>query len=294
MKKHTFTQTVKAVGLFCAIFTNMAVQAQDSSVWKVSKGEDSVLIGGSVHILPVSEFPLPEQFDRAYQIADSLVFETRIPDPTDFKAQQQMMAAMAYPQQDSLLNHISEQTRTELSDYFAQFGANFEQLAQFKPGMIMLTMTAMEAQRAQLAGHGVDMYFAQRASQDAKPAEYLETVEMQTNMLANLAIGEEDVYLQGVLKDMPEFKAQLTGLIAAWRAGDTDQLDALVIESLKTKAPKIYQQLFVQRNQNWVPQIEAMFGDQDKEFVIVGVGHLVGEESVLKLLRDKGYQVEML
>ena len=37
-----------------------------------------------------------------------------------------------------------------------------------------------------------------------------------------------------------------------------------------------------------------MFGDDDLEFVLVGAGHLVGEDNVLTLLQEKGYRVIQL
>jgi hypothetical protein len=37
-----------------------------------------------------------------------------------------------------------------------------------------------------------------------------------------------------------------------------------------------------------------MFGDNDREFVLVGAGHLVGDDSVIALLKAKGYKVEQM
>jgi uncharacterized protein len=56
----------------------------------------------------------------------------------------------------------------------------------------------------------------------------------------------------------------------------------------------LYQALFVARNQNWLPQIEQMFGNKQKELVLVGGGHLAGEHSVLALLQQAGYTVEQV
>jgi uncharacterized protein YbaP (TraB family) len=82
-------------------------------------------------------------------------------------------------------------------------------------------------------------------------------------------------------------------LVRAWAAGDTASLEAILFESFK-EFQEIYARLIVERNQNWLPQIEA-FLRQDRDYLlIVGAGHLVGKDSVLQLLRAKGYRPEQL
>lgn len=47
-----------------------------SCVWKVSKDDQILYIGGTIHVLRQHDFPLPEEFDKAYAHASYLVFET--------------------------------------------------------------------------------------------------------------------------------------------------------------------------------------------------------------------------
>ncbi len=266
----------------------------ESSVWKVTKGDDHIFVGGTVHILPVSEFPLPAQFTTAYSQSDAVVFEAKLPDPTNMKAQQAMMQAMSFEAGKSLKDVLSEQTYQALGQYFASLGGNIDQLAGLKPGLIMTMILATEAQRARMAGEGVDSYFMQLADKDAKPAEFLESMDFQIQLLANMGQGEEDNFMKQTLADIPNFKTNLEKLISAWRKGDEVTLNKLVIEKTKEQSPAMFQSVFVERNQNWVPKIEQMFGDEDTEFVLVGVGHLIGEKNVLSLLEAKGYQVTRL
>ena len=58
----------------------------------------------------------------------------------------------------SLKMMYQEETYQALNVYLANFGATADQLAQFKPGMVASMLVAMEAQRSQLAGQGVDAY----------------------------------------------------------------------------------------------------------------------------------------
>ena len=75
------------------------------------------------------------------------------------------------------------------------------------------------------------------------------------------------------------------------------RLTKLAIEPMQDD-PKGLKELLTDRNHNWLPLIEAMFADNaensDKEFILVGVAHLVGRENVLSLLKRKGYLIKQL
>ena len=86
------------------------------------------------------------------------------------------------------------------------------------------------------------------------------------------------------------FEAELTKIIAAWRSGDTDTMAALAMAFTDTPEGKLfYDALLVQRNKNWLPQLEQMLATPEVELVLVGALHLAGEANVLQLLREQGY-----
>lgn len=302
MKSRTFRKLAAGIGLALLSTTALSAKSAENasnnnhgtSIWEITKNGDTVYIGGTIHILPVSEFPLPTQFTDIYQQSDTVVFEAELPDSTDVAAQQQMMMELSYQNGETLKDTLTDETFKALDQYLSAFGASANQLASFKPGFVTTMLVTMEAQRAQMAGEGVDAYFTQLAKRDNKDREYLESLDFQINMLANLGDGEEERFISETLATLPDLKSELERTIKAWRAGDTEALNTLVIQTFKQEAPESYDDVFTKRNMNWIPQIEAMFGDDDKEFVLVGAGHLVGEDNVLKLLEQKGYSVKQL
>jgi uncharacterized protein YbaP (TraB family) len=50
--------------------------------------------------------------------------------------------------------------------------------------------------------------------------------------------------------------------------------------------------LLIQRNKNWVQQIEGAMRNNKNFLFVVGAGHLVGPESVVDMLKERGYQVK--
>jgi hypothetical protein len=294
MKKLSINKFYKTVALCASLFFTHGASAE-SSVWKVSKYNDAtndvVYVGGTIHILPVSEFPLPTEFTDAYKLTDSIVLETSLPDPKDTQFQMQMMKKMSYSKGKKLTDVLSKKTYQQLNEYISGFGGNLNDLSTFKPGFVVAMMAMMEAQRSQLSGDGVDAYFNQLASKDNKVIEYLETMDFQLDMLSNMGLGHEESFIKSSLSQMDDFKNMFTQLIKAWRAGDETKLAELVITPMK-EDPKTMKLLMTDRNKNWIPHIEKMFGDKDKEFVLVGAGHLVGGKSVIALLKARGYRVE--
>ncbi|EGM79765.1 hypothetical protein Rhein_0225 [Rheinheimera sp. A13L] len=287
-----FKASFAALLLTTALASASAVA--ETSVWKVSKGDDYVYIGGTVHLLPESAFPLPDEFGKAYADTDTLVLEAKVPAATDTELQAAMLKAMSYNDNRSLSKVLSPEVYKQVSDYFAPYGVQLHQLDAYKPGFIMIQMLALEIMKAQMDGEGVDSHFDKLAQSDGKAQLYLETVESQINLLANMGEGYEDAFMKMNLEQVSDFKQYFSAMIDAWRVGDMVELDKLAVEPARQMDPELYQALYVKRNQNWLPQIEKMFGNANKELVLVGGGHLAGEHSLLALLQQAGYKLEQL
>lgn len=296
MIKSISQQLFITTSIIAMSLASLAVQAQ-SSVWKVSKGNDHIFIGGTVHLLPVSEFPLPKEFNQAYSKSDSIVLETKLPDASDTDFQMKMMQQMTYGQGQTISDFISVKTKQKLSQYISSLGINLTMLEHFKPGFLLTMLAQFEAQKAQLSGEGVDIFYSKKASRDNKSIAYLESVEFQLEMISNIGIGDEERFIKSNIRQMEDFEQMFLAVLKAWRVGDEYQLNTLAIEPMK-EDPNTLKQLLTDRNKNWIPHIERMFANtgksSDKEFVLVGVAHLVGDKSVLALLKAKGYRVEKM
>ncbi|KGJ96643.1 TraB/GumN family protein [Colwellia psychrerythraea] len=294
MIKNTAKQLFLGALCIAASITSLTALAE-SSVWKVSKGNDHIFIGGTVHILPASEFPLPAEFEQAYQKSNIIVLEAKLPDASDTDFQMKMMQQMAYGQNKTIGDFLSAKTKQNLSQYISALGVDLMMFERFKPGFLMTMLALLEAQKAGLSGEGVDIFYSNKAKKDNKKLAYLEIAEFQMNMIANMGVGNEEKFVKSNLEQMKDFKSMFLGLLKAWRAGDEKQLNTLAIEPMKDD-PNTIKTLLTDRNKNWIPHIEQMFSGNrsDKELVLVGVAHLAGNNSVLALLKAKGYRVEKL
>jgi len=264
-----------------------------SSVWKVSKGNDHIFIGGTVHILPASEFPLPKEFEQAYEKSDSIVLEAKLPDASDMDFQMKMMQQLTYGSGKKVGDFLSKRTHKNLQEYVSTLGADLAMFQHFKPGFLMTMLALLEVKKAGLSGEGVDVFYSKKAIKDNKKIAYFESVQFQMDMIANMGKGDEDKFVQSNIEQMKNFKSMFTNLLVAWRSGNESVMNTLAIEPMKAD-PKTLKAVLTDRNKDWVKDIHTMFTDNDKEFVLVGVAHLVGGNSVLALLKAEGYQIKQI
>ena len=79
-------------------------------------------------------------------------------------------------------------------------------------------------------------------------------------------------------------------LVGAWKAGDTVALAGLLSDEFD-EFPDLYRRLTVDRNRAWVGRLSDLLDEPDDYLVVVGALHLVGENSVIDLLEQRGYEV---
>jgi len=266
----------------------------DSAVWQVTSGSNTVYLGGTVHLLRPADYPLPAEYEEAYQASEEIYFETDLSEMMSMAVQTQMLQALTYQDARTLESVLSAEAYTALSNYVASVGMPMMMLEKFKPGMVISTLQVLEFQRIGFTPQGVDAYFNTRAVGDAKPVGQLETVMEQIGFLASMGEGNESEFILLSLEDLEETASVMDDMIAAWRTGNNDRLADLFVNDMRREAPDLYDSLLRQRNLAWIPQIEQMLRDGDTEFVLVGAAHLVGNDGLLTLLEAKGYAVNQL
>jgi uncharacterized protein YbaP (TraB family) len=281
--------------LSAALLLCVSTVQADTSVWQVTKGKQHLYIAGTVHLLPPEQFPLPQEFSQAYSQADTLVFETDVRELETAKGMQLLMQHAMYSDGRSLSQVLSANSYQQLQQYAKTQGVDLAPLNNFKPDFVLLTLMQVALQKAGMAGEGVDMHFLKQAVADNKPMLFLETVEQQLAMLLNISAENEDAFVTQNLQQLSELESELIKIIAAWRSGDTDTMAALAMAFTDTPEGKLfYDALVVQRNKNWLPQLEQMMATPEVELVLVGALHLAGEANVLQLLREQGYSITQL
>ena len=266
----------------------------DSPVWKVAKGDAHLFIGGTVHVLSQDDYPLPEAFEKAYQASSIIVFEADIQEMQTPEFQQALVEQARYPEGRDLTMYLTDGTRAHLVQFLDSRQLPMDNLVKFKAGMVSVTLTIVELQRLNLAGAGVDQFYSQRAANDRKEIGALETAQEQLMFIATMGEGKEDELIAYTLRQIEDLPEMMQAMKAAWRAGDNAEMEAVALRPMEKDFPVMTDRFVEDRNNVWLPKIEAMFETEAVELVLVGALHLVGKEGLLEQLKAKGYEIENL
>jgi uncharacterized protein YbaP (TraB family) len=287
------TRLATASIVFLLIIFSRSVIA-GSPVWIVEKNGQQLYIGGTIHVLASSDYPLPAAFDKAYRNSAKLVLETDMRKLQSPGFQQTMMRELTYSDGRNLQTILNRDTYRGLEQFFSARGIPMASMVNFKPGMVVTMMTMVELKRLGIDGIGVDAYYSARAIEDRKKLGELEPVETQIAFLANMGTGQENEMLSFSLSDVEQLPVMMKSMKDAWRRGDMEKLEKLGISELKKDFPEVYKALLLDRNNAWIPQIEAMARTKEIELVLVGALHLAGRDGLLAQLKARGYSIKMM
>jgi len=134
----------------------------------------------------------------------------------------------------------------------------------------------------------MDLVIQSRAKRANKRMGYLESIEEQLELLEE-AIDVEALAFS--LEHLEEMKERLGQMSRAYLGGDEKALVTAVFDPEEMEAqPEMFEQLFESRNEAWMKKLPGFF--DEGAFVAVGAGHLLGEDSLVAMLRDAGWNVE--
>jgi uncharacterized protein YbaP (TraB family) len=283
---------MKLLLLSLLLLSNTALA--ESSVWKVSNGQHSLFIAGTIHVLRPEDYPLPAAFDRAYLQADRIVLETDLNNVSSNDFRNKLTSYFAYQNKATLKSAINHQTYEALQQYCLKAGVPLSSLLPFKPQFVSLMLTSIELSRLGVNTRGVDQHYNERASKDRKPVDELETLEQQLHFLANMGAGKEDELILSTIKENQQLGKLMLTILSAWRNGNNHQLNHDILMPMKQEFPGIYQDLVVDRNNDWLPRIRAYLETAETEMILVGSLHLVGDDGLIRQLRSRGYDIVQL
>ena len=287
---HKYFRIIFWIGLL-VIGSLQSVQA-DAPVWKVVKGKHHLYIGGTIHVLSKSDYPLPAAFETAYNQSAMLVFETDTRKLQTPEFQATLMRKVVYSDGRNLKMVLNDTTFQKLENHLVSRGIPINNFMKFKPGMVALTLTIIELQRLGLMGTGVDEFFSLRAINDRKTVSQLETVQEQLELISSLGDGQENEIINHTLQETQQLPALMQTMKAAWRKADTVTLENIILTPFKKDFPKVYNRVVVKRNDAWLPKIESLLQTDEVEFILVGALHLIGKEGVLAKLKNRGYTIQ--
>ncbi|WP_323760675.1 TraB/GumN family protein [Maricaulis sp.] len=265
----------------------------DPAIWHLSDADSEVYIFGTFHLLPRSLEWRTDEIRALVASADALYLEADVHSPESQAAMQPLVMQYGLnPPGVTLSSLLSESGNAALADLAPSLGFAPAMLEPMRPWLAQLALAVGQMQALGLDPNaGVELVLLGMVQGSDTRMGYFETAEQQIGFLAGMPDDAQARAFEQGLEDMAELPAMMDTLVTAWATGDMETLDAEVIAGMRDGAPEAYQTLIVQRNQNWIPQIAEIMDGEGTVLIAVGAAHLPGENGVIALLREQGYQV---
>jgi uncharacterized protein YbaP (TraB family) len=281
---------VLGVALFWACALPVAAEPP---MWR-ARGPNGaqVVLFGSVHILTDEARWRSPALDAALAQADTVWFETPFDAESRAEASRLATAKSQAPRGRSLTSYLSRADQALLARVAARVGLPMETLQPMRPWYAEMLISVAEVQRV---GGRQALGVEEQISGGLPPTtrrRAFETAAQQVTMFADASPREQAASLVMSLRELEEDPEGFSKLQKAWVDGDVGFLAQEAVAPMKQKAPRLYRRWVTTRNRAWTATIEGLLKGSEQAFIVVGVGHLIGPDSVPAMLRRKGFAVE--
>jgi uncharacterized protein YbaP (TraB family) len=256
-------------------------------MWKVTSPTTTVYIVGSFHIARKDVYPLPAAVETAFASSKVLAVEVDIRKTDQSKMLQFIQRHGVYSPGDSLSKHLPPGTSAALDAFCQKYALPRANLEPLKPWVVTTMVAVFPLVKA--GGdpkQGIDMHFLDEVK-PTQQVDELESADFQLSLLSSASEQEELQVLAYTLKVAHEWESREE----AYLSGDVDA----ILQQLAEFEPKSYsKRLIGERNPPIAEKVATYLKGKNSCFVVVGAGHVIGENGIVKLLEAKNYKVEQL
>jgi len=270
------------------ISMNASAQSSGSSLlWEISGNglASPSYLYGTFHMLCANDYTISEVIKQKLLGTRKLYLEVDITKPG---IQQELMMQMKLTE-TSLDKEMGADFQQVDQAFQKIAGISLNMFKQFKPfvSTSMLTLQTLDCPdkiQPETILSGI--------AKNAKIS--IEGLESVADQVAAINAQPLDSQLHAFKKMVLEFdfsKKEMRELVRVYQLNHTDSIYAYMKN--QSMSNDFEQHMLIRRNRNWIPKIISAM-HESPAFFAVGAGHLGGQEGVLALLRDKGYQLKPL
>ncbi|NOH25212.1 TraB/GumN family protein [Vibrio europaeus] len=271
--------------LLLLLVLSASIQAEPL-IWNLEKGELQYTVIGSVHVGDKSMYPLPEIVFKRLKTSQGLIVETDIRQNNGIKYPPTTLASK---------DVLSTEQQNELIGISNLLELNANELLHTPP---WATALAIQMRQIEYLGYsasdGVDTRLAYKATLWDKPVLSLESLQFQIDLLTGQKESGKELLISAI-EEFDHSEDATHCLIESWKAGDMSKLEEFA--SLTQMSPDFEKSFLIDRNLDWAEKLSNpkwLPKAKGAYVIVVGTLHLIGEQSVLQLLKDEGFKVTQL
>jgi hypothetical protein len=264
---------------------------QGPALWHLSDADSDIYLFGTFHLLPEGlDWQRPAMI-KAFDQSSILIMEADVAGAAPGDVVALIRDYGIAPPDRPLRSRLSASDVARYENVAAGLGLEPAMLDPYEPWYAATILTIKYAEKHGFEpSQGAEEKLLRAAETENKPTAYLETIEEQIRFLAGLPDQTQSEMFAATLDEIETSDAMLNDMQEAWVKGDTTAMAALFDKSLRD-IPDLYRVLVIDRNRRWADEIEKLMAGSGKAFIAVGAGHLIGDDSVVALLRERGFDV---
>jgi hypothetical protein len=277
------------------------IPTEKALLWEIS-GKDlqrPSYLFGTIHIIDKEDYFFTPTMQKALDAAESVAFEIDMEEMTDFSNIMGMMGSMYMKDNKTLRDLLTEEDYQLVNEHFTEMGLPLMLLERIKPMFLSVLAGGGEDMMGFGQGGGeqggmvsYEMELSEAAKAREKEIAGLETMEFQMGLFDSIPYDAQAKMLMASIKaeKTEEGENQMDQMVKMYKEQDIQAMQSM----MKTDPDGLggYEELLLQkRNRNWIPKMADMMS-KESVFFAVGAGHLGGEEGVISLLRQEGYEVK--
>ena len=286
------------VAFTLAVTACSSAYANHGQLFRVTHDGKTAYLFGTIHVGKQGALPLTPEAAQALLSSRSLVLELDIRQSEPF--QQALARHGSYAEGDSVQHHLSPAALRVLVQALARAGLSLASMERYKPWLLANMLVSMELDR-----HGfqradaVEYVLLDAASKQDKSVRELESAEYQLALFDTMDEHQQEQYMLENLAELADGESlkKSQALVDAWDSADGTRItDAWreLTSGDSVSAGFMQRTLLGKRNPEMASTIERILQQDQVAFVGVGLLHLVGDNGLPQLLRQRGYQVEQL
>jgi uncharacterized protein YbaP (TraB family) len=280
------------------------VQAQLSKpfLWELSKdpGKDGtkdgkvVTLFGSLHVGKPDFYPVPDAVQKRFDQAKVLAVEVDITVPET----QQTCSKLAATK-ETLESVLAPEDFAALSGYIRAAGIPETAIEGRKLWLVNLVVLGVELGQLGIDfSRGLDVVFLREAKYAKMKIVEVEGGATQCGVLAAASTAETKAAMTRFLAAVRQnrMEKRLIEMLAAYRAGDGIALNRLVADDFgdTTEGVSARRRIFDDRHSAMADKIEGYFKLPENHFVVIGVGHMFGDNNLLEALAKRGIRAKRI
>jgi uncharacterized protein len=287
---------MKNLAFIIALIISFSFSAQSlekSLLWKIygNGAKDTSFLYGTIHMIEKKDFVVSKTLKNRFKKTESLVMEIQL--DMDSAAKAFIKENALYPYGKSIKDYLNETDYAYFQSYLKdslKMGVIKVKICEMmRPFYAQSLISAEQIKNSE----SYEKTFHKMAKKKEKIG--LETIQEQMTILAG---GEIQVQVNEFIKELKEgsldAENEMAKLVKYYKNQDVQGLYNEMIVSMEKDGGKLggvsKEDFLDNRNKRWIPKLADLMKNKTL-FIAVGAGHLAGEQGVIQLLKNKGYNV---